>query len=163
MKWSKQFIRFVIIFLLQILLINNLHISGLCHPYLYIVCLLIMPITLPNWAELIIGALVGLIMDAFCNSPGIHMAACTLLMLIRPYLIGRMVADSERLTDEIDLSTMSTMSFFIYATVLIVTHHVMVFVLTNWFHGWLFTIGQIIISSAITLGLVFGYLFIKKK
>ena len=84
-------------------------------------------------------------------------------MLIRPYLIGRMVADSERLTDEIDLSTMSTMSFFIYATVLIVTHHVMVFVLTNWFHGWLFTIGQIIISSAITLGLVFGYLFIKKK
>ena len=122
-----------------------------------------MPITLPNWAELIIGALVGLLMDAFCNSPGVHMAACTLVMLIRPYIIKSMVADSERLTDEIDLSVMSTISFGIYASVLILVHHIMVFVLTNWFHGLFFTLGQIVISSIITLGLVFSYLMIQKK
>ena len=163
MKWIKQFIQFVVIFLLQILLINNLHISGLCHPYLYIVCLLMMPVTLPNWAELIIGALAGMMMDAFSNSPGVHMAACTLLMFIRPYMIKRMVAESERLTDEIDLSVMSNMTFAIYSAVLILIHHVMVFVLTNWFYNILFTLGQILVSSTITFGLVFGYVFMRKK
>lgn len=163
MKWIKQFIQFVIIFLLQVLLINNLHLGGLCHPYLYIVCLLIMPITLPDWADLLIGALIGLVMDAFFNSPGVHMAACTLLMLVRPYLIKRMVADSERLTDEIDLSTMSMMSFSIYASALILIHHTMVFTLTNWFHGILFTIEQIVISGIISFGLILGYVFIRKK
>ncbi len=77
------------------MLINNLQLGGYCHPYLYVVCLLVMPLTLPRWVDLLIGALVGLTLDAFCNSAGVHMAACTMLMLIRPYLIERMVVDSE--------------------------------------------------------------------
>jgi len=91
------------------------------------------------------------------------MAACTLLMFIRPYMIKRMVAESERLTDEIDLSVMSNMTFAIYSAVLILIHHVMVFVLTNWFYNLLFTLGQILVSSTITFGLVFGYVFMRKK
>ena len=163
MKWIKQLIRFIIVLLLQVLLINNLQISGLCHPYLYVVCLLMMPITLPRWVDLLIGALVGLVIDAFCNSAGVHMAACTLIMLIRPYQIERMIVESERLTDEIGFSSIGPSSFSIYAALLIVIHHAMVFFLTNWFHSFLFTLLQIAISSIVTYGLVIGYEFIRKK
>lgn len=115
------------------MLINNLQLGGYCHPYLYVVCLLVMPLTLPRWVDLVIGALVGLTLDAFCNSAGVHMAACTMLMLIRPYLIERMVVDSERLTDEINVSSIGMSTFSIYAAILIASHHALVFLLTNWF------------------------------
>ncbi|MBQ2541115.1 MAG: rod shape-determining protein MreD [Paludibacteraceae bacterium] len=163
MKWIRQTIRFIVLLLLQVLLINNLRISGYCHPYLYVACLLVMPITLPRWVDLIIGAFVGLILDAFCNSAGVHMAACTMVMLIRPYLIERMVVESERLTDEINISSIGPTSFSIYAAILIAAHHVVVFFLTNWFHSVLFTLGQITVSAAITYGLVIGYEFLRKK
>lgn len=163
MKWIKQLIQFIIILLLQVLLINNLHIGGWCYPCLYVVCLLAMPITLPRWVDLLIGALVGLIIDAFCNSAGVHMAACTLIMLIRRYQIERMVVESERLTDEINFESIGPASFSVYAALLIVVHHSTVFFLTNWFHSFLFTLLQIAISAAITYGLVIGYEFIRKK
>ena len=149
--------------MLQVLLINNLRISGLCYPFLYVLCLLVMPLTLPRWVDLIIGALVGLIMDAFCNSAGVHMAACTAIMLIRPYMIERMVVDSERLTDEISISTIGSTTFSIYAAILIAIHHTIVFFLTNWFHSIFFTLGQIAVSAIITYALVIGYEFIRKK
>ena len=101
MDWTKQIGRYIVVMLLQVLLFNRLQLAGICHPYIYILCLLMMPITLPNSVEMLIGALVGLVMDVFCNSMGIHMAACVLIMLLRPYLIGRMVSDKERLTEEI--------------------------------------------------------------
>lgn len=163
MGWIKQIVRFILIALLQGLLINNLRISGLCHPYLYVLCLLVMPITLPAWGELLIGSIVGLIIDTYCNSPGVHMAACTALMLARPYLIKHLVVDSERLTDEINLSSLGPNTFSIYAGILIAGHHIMVFVLTNWFQDWLFTLGQILVSTAISFGLIMGYEFIRRK
>lgn len=163
MKWIKQVIRFILILLLQVMLINNLQLGGYCHPYLYVVCLLVMPLTLPRWVDLLIGALVGLTLDAFCNSAGVHMAACTMLMLIRPYLIERMVVDSERLTDEINVSSIGMSTFSIYAAILIASHHALVFLLTNWFSSILFTLLQTVVSAVITYGLVLGYEFIRKK
>ena len=91
MEWTKQFGRYIVVMLLQVLLFNQLQLWGICHPYIYILCLMMMPITLPLSVEMIIGAIAGLIMDVFCNSIGIHMAACILLMFIRPYLLGVIV------------------------------------------------------------------------
>lgn len=122
-----------------------------------------MPITLPKWADLLIGSMVGIIMDSYCNSPGVHMATCTAMMLARPYLIEHLVMDSERLTDEINLSTLGVNTFSIYASILITGHHLMVFILTNWFQNFWFTIAQIIVSSAIGFGLIWGYEYIRKK
>ena len=75
MVWIKQTGRFLLLLLLQVLLINNLQFLGVCHPYIYIFSLLVMPITLPRWADMLIGGVVGLILDMFCNSLGVMLAA----------------------------------------------------------------------------------------
>ena len=67
MEWTKQFGRYIVVMLLQVLLFNQLQLWGICHPYIYILCLMMMPITLPLSVEMIIGAIAGLIMDVFCN------------------------------------------------------------------------------------------------
>ena len=87
MDWTKQFIRYVVVMLLQVLLFDRLQLGGVCHPYIYVLCLLMFPITLPRSVDMLLGAAVGLIMDICCNSLGIHIAACVLLMFIRPYLL----------------------------------------------------------------------------
>ena len=97
MDWTRQLGRYAIVMLLQVLLFNQLQLWGVCHPYIYILCLLMMPITLPHSIDMVIGAVIGLVMDVFCNSIGVHMAGCILLMFIRPYLLGAIVNDKDRL------------------------------------------------------------------
>ena len=48
-----------------------------------LLCLLMMPITLPHISDMLIGAMVGLVMDIFCNSLGVHMGACILAPVFR--------------------------------------------------------------------------------
>ena len=105
MDWSKQIGRYVLIMLLQVLVFNQLQLWGVCHPYIYVLCLLMMPITLPLSVDMLIGAAAGFIMDIFCNSMGIHMASCILLMYARRYLLGVIVNDRERLNEQISPGT----------------------------------------------------------
>ena len=103
MDWSKQIIRYIIVMALQVLLFDQLQLLGACHPYVYVLCLLMMPITIPASVQMLIGAAAGIVMDIFCNSLGVHMAACILVMFIRPYLIGAIVSDKDRLNEQISL------------------------------------------------------------
>lgn len=157
MIWIKQTGRFLLLLLLQVLLINNLQFLGVCHPYIYIFSLLVMPITLPRWADMLIGGVVGLILDMFCNSLGVHIAACIMLMYVRPYLIGAYVSDRERLTDEIDVRSIGVVNFVKYTILLVLLHHTMVFFLTAWSvqHFW-FTLLEVVVSSIVSILLIIG-------
>ena len=157
MGWIKQTGRFLLLLLLQVLLINNLQFLGVCHPYIYIFSLLVMPITLPRWADMLIGGVAGLILDMFCNSLGVHIAACIMLMYVRPHLIGAYVSDRERLTDEIDIRSIGVVNFVKYTVLLVLLHHTMVFFLTAWSvqHFW-FTLLEVVVSSIISILLLIG-------
>ena len=157
MVWIKQTGRFLLLLLLQVLLINNLQFLGVCHPYIYIFSLLVMPITLPRWADMLIGGVAGLILDMFCNSLGVHIAACIMLMYVRPYLIGAYVSDRERLTDEIDVRSIGVVNFVKYTILLVLLHHTMVFFLTAWSmqHFW-FTLLEVVVSSIVSILLIIG-------
>ena len=106
MDWTKQIVRYVVVMLLQVLLFDQLQLMGICHPYIYVLCLLMMPITLPRISDMLIGAVVGLVMDIFCNSLGVHMTACILLMYVRPYLLSVLVNESDRLNEQLSLRTL---------------------------------------------------------
>lgn len=157
MVWIKQTGRFLLLLLLQVLLINNLQFLGVCHPYIYIFSLLVMPITLPRWADMLIGGVAGLILDMFCNSLGVHIAACIMLMYVRPHLIGAYVSDRERLTDEIDIRSIGMVNFVKYTVLLVLLHHTMVFFLTAWSvqHFW-FTLLEVVVSSIVSILLIIG-------
>jgi len=144
--------------LLQVLLFNQLQFFGVCHPYIYIVCLLMMPITLSHNADLLIGAAAGLIMDIFCNSLGVHMAACTLIMLIRPYLIGAIVNDKDRLNEQITLRAIGLEALVKYVVIMVMLHHLVVFTLAAW--SWThmgFVLLETLVSSMVTILLIIGY------
>ena len=144
--------------ILQVLLFDQLQLLGVCHPYIYVLCLLMMPITLSHSADMIIGAVVGLIMDIFCNSMGIHTAACIFIMFIRPYLIGAIVNDKDRLNEQISLRSLGMEALLRYVVILLVIHHLIVFLLAawNWAHIG-FVLVETLVSSLVTISIIIGY------
>jgi len=158
MEWTKQLGRYAVVMLLQVLLFNQLQLWGACHPYIYVLCLLMMPITLPHSLDMLIGAAAGIIMDIFCNSLGIHTAACILLMFIRPYLISAFVMDKDRLNEQISSRSIGMEAMIKYTVVLVLIHHATVFALAAWsWHHIGFVILETVVSSTITAFLVIGY------
>ena len=158
MDWTKQIGRYILVMVLQVLLFNQLQLWGACHPYIYILCLLMMPITLPHSVDMIIGAAVGLVMDVFCNSLGVHTAACILLMYVRPYLIGALVNDKDRLNEQISLRAIGMEALLKYVVILVVLHHLTVFLLAAWSWAHIsFVLLETLVSSVITILLILGY------
>lgn len=164
MEWTKQIGRYLLVMLLQVLLFDQLQLWGACHPYIYVLCLLMMPITLPHSADMLIGAFAGFIMDIFCNSLGVHMAACILLMYIRPYLIGFIVNDKDRLNEQISLHAIGMEALLKYTVIMVLIHHLTVFSLAAWSWSHMgFVLLETIVSSTITILLVIGYNILRYK
>ena len=158
MDWTKQIGRYIVVMLLQVFLFDQLQLLGVCHPYIYVLCLLMMPITLPHSADMIIGAVVGLIMDIFCNSLGVHTASCIFIMFIRPYMIGALVNDKDRLNEQISLRALGVEALFKYVVILVLVHHLMVFLLAAWSWSHIgFVLMETIVSSIITISVIMGY------
>lgn len=79
--------RFVSLLILQVVLFDNIELFGFVTPYPYIIFILLYPLN-ANRAGLIASSFfLGLILDAFSNSGGVHAAACVSLAYFRePFL-----------------------------------------------------------------------------
>ena len=164
MNWTKQILPYVAVMLIQVLILNQLQLFGICHPYVFILILIMMPITLPRSADMIIGALLGLLMDLFCNSLGVHMAACVLLTCLRRPMISNIVTDESRLNRQIDSKTIGQASFIKYAAVLIVIYHASVVMLSAWSFAHVgFMISEIVVSSLLSGLMIIGYDILRSK
>jgi len=146
----RHIIRCLAFILIQWLLINNLHWLGIFHPFIYILPLIFLP-SIPRWVEMLIGAAVGLMMDLICSTPGVHMAATVALAYFRPLLIGRLIQDAQRISTQMNSSTMGDWQFFMMLSVMIVLHHTLVFLMEAWsLEHFFWLILTILVSSIIT-------------
>lgn len=148
--------RIVFLIILQALLINNLHWLGIFHPFIYVIGLILLPATLPRWAEMLIGAAVGLVMDTICSTAGVQMAACVAVAYFRPLLINHLVQEAQRVSSQVCSNTIGTWQFFILSVLMIILHHTLVIMLEAWSmqHLW-WSILTIFVSSAVTFVLTF--------
>lgn len=164
MAWNKHLIRLIALLLIQVLILNQLQFFGLCHPYVFILFLLMMPISLPRSIDLIIAALVGLVMDLFCNSLGVHMAACILIAFLRRPMITNLVMDETRLRGDINSVALGRIGFFKYATMLIFVYHTAVVLLCAWSFAHIgFNLLQILLSSLVSGLIIIGYDILQSK
>jgi hypothetical protein len=109
----------------------------------------------------------GLTIDSFYNTPGLHAAACTLLAFVRILFISITVQKEGFDNDpEPTLSIMGFRWFFTYALVLTLFHHFFLFNLEVFRLSEIqYTFTRFILSSVFTvfLMLVSGLLFFRRK
>ncbi|WP_281238720.1 MULTISPECIES: rod shape-determining protein MreD [Flavobacterium] len=76
--------RFVFLLALQILVFNNMNFGGYVSAFPYILFIILYPVNGNKSNLLLASFFLGIIMDLFCNSGGVHAAACVLLAYLRP-------------------------------------------------------------------------------
>ena len=83
----RGFIYFVVLVLVQVLILNNIHFLRVATPFLYLYFILKMPVGSSRTNVVFFSFLIGLTIDVFSNTPGMHAFACTLAGFIRHSLI----------------------------------------------------------------------------
>ncbi|PAW95211.1 rod shape-determining protein MreD [Mucilaginibacter sp. MD40] len=160
-------VRFVMLVLLQVFLLKNISLYNLATPYLYILFVLLLPFETPNILLFVLSFILGLTIDAFYDTPGLHAAACTLLALVRVLFISITVQkDGFDNEPEPTLSIMGFRWFFTYALILTLFHHFFLFNLEVFRLSEIdYTLVRFLLSTVFTvfLILVSGLLFFRKK
>ncbi|GAB1360756.1 rod shape-determining protein MreD [Porphyromonadaceae bacterium] len=112
--------------LVQTLIINNINLWGIAAPQLYIYTLLILPATLSRNLLLTIGFLVGLTIDIFCNTLGMHtLAIITAAFLQKPILSLFHKRGVE--VEEYSIRTLGVSSYMKFCSLFVLTHHLLLF------------------------------------
>lgn len=165
-NYFRAFITGFLLLLLQVLVLKDIVLfeDGFC--FAYILILLLIPIDTSRTVQLFVGFLVGLLMDSFYLTFGIHAAACTLLMFVRPYWLRIMTPSGGYDTGaKINIHNQGFQWFVSYILPLIWIHSLTLFAIE--ISKWKL-LGQIITRSfysaifTLIIVLIIQYLFYKK-
>ena len=80
-------LRFIALLLVQVVVCNNINFLGYINPYIYIVFIFLFPIRDSRIVLLLISFLLGILVDMFSDSGGVHAAAAVNLAYARPLLL----------------------------------------------------------------------------
>ena len=162
--WLKYISICILLLFLQVLLFDNLHWLGLVHPFIYIWAIILLPIELPRWGQMLIGAAIGMVMDLFTHAPGIHMAGCVMIAYLRPLLVAGVVQDIDRLKGAVTSDTIGMGNWMRILAILVAVHHIIVFMLEAFtFAHFGFTLLQIILSGVFSYTLILMLEYVRKN
>ncbi len=149
--------RFVFFIALQVLVLNNIHLfDGLIVPYLYPIIILLLPLNLAHWAVMLVALGVGLSVDSFTNTLGMHASAAVLIGYLRGILLKWISPrDGYDAGQKPTLSDMGWSWFLSYAGLLIFIHHLWFFNIEHFQFDYFFrTQVRVLFSTVFTLFLI---------
>lgn len=162
--WLKYISICILLLFLQVLLFDNLYWLGLVHPFIYIWAIILLPIELPRWGQMLIGATLGMVMDLFTHAPGIHMAGCVMIAYLRPLLVAGVVQDIDRLKGAVTSDTIGMGNWMRILAILVAVHHIIVFMLEAFtFAHFGYTLLQIILSGVFSYTLILMLEYVRKN
>lgn len=120
--------RFILLLAAQVLIFNNFNFLGYINPFPYILFIILYPVNGNKYWLLATSFLLGIIMDLFCNSGGVHTTACILLAYFRPTLFKFSFGLSYEY-QTVRLNDILTPERFSFIFLAIVIHHLTLFIL----------------------------------
>lgn len=137
-------IRFVVLVLVQVLICNHIDFLGFINPYVYILFIMLFPVKNNRILFLLLAFLLGLTIDLFLDSGGIHAAASVAVAYARPVILkssfGTIYEYQSIKFDLVDFG-----SKLIYIVFVTVVHHLILFSLE------IFSISKILLILQKTL------------
>lgn len=164
--YVKHFLRFIFLVFFQVFILNNIEVSGYINPYLYILFVILLPIDTDRWLLLISAFLLGLSVDIFSDTAGMHAAAATLAAFARPAIINLATQKQEVDTGtEPSVKEFGFRNFFTYSFLVTSIHHISLFYIEVLrFSEFFSTLYRAVLSVIFTMILILitNYLFLKK-
>ena len=152
-RWLiKYVVIFVVLVLIQVLFLNQMQISGYLNPYIYILFVMLLPLSAPRYIVLLSGFLIGLTVDIFLNSLGLHAAATVFIAYIRPFIIRSISDREEEINDYPGLKQNKFSWFLYYSAVMVFFHHFILFYLEIFsFTQFFSTLLRVVLSSLLSV------------
>jgi rod shape-determining protein MreD len=147
---------FIILILLQVVLFNNIQFSGYINPYIYIMFILLLPVEIPAWLLLLLSFAMGIIIDLFSGSPGMHSSATVLAGFVRPFIL-RIVSprDGYEARSEPSMFNYGFVWFLTYTVMIVLIHHTALFYLEVFrFTDFFRTMLRVLLSSLFTIAFI---------
>lgn len=154
---------FVLLVVLQLIIFNNIEFSGYINPYVYVMFILILPVSIPSWILLLLSFLTGSVIDLFTGTLGVHAFASVLAGFVRPWVLSLNVTAEGTEGDMSPSAYRSSLRWFLVYTVTVVfVHHlalffVEIFSLRHFFH----TLLRVLLSTAVTSFFIVLFDFIR--
>ena len=143
-SFFKYTLYFVLYILVQVLILNNILFFGFINPYLYILFIITLPSTMTRDATLLVGFLMGLIIDIFSGTPGFNAFATLLIAYIKPFFQKTFGPREEHDLIIPSFKTYGVGMFLQYAGYLVLIHHLMFFLIEA---GSIFKFQSILIKT----------------
>lgn len=151
----KYVVMFITLVLVQVLILNQVQLGGFINPYVYILFIMLLPLSLPRYVVLILGFLLGLSIDMFMNSLGIHAAATVFIAYLRPLVVRSISNREEDRSDYPGLHQNKFSWFLLYTTIMVFLHHIVLFYVEVFTFSHFFeTLYHVFLSSLFTVFLI---------
>jgi hypothetical protein len=161
----KNIILFIVIILIQVLVLNNIQLSGFINPYIYILFIMMLPFETPGWLVLVLSFVIGLSIDSFSNTMGMHASASIFVGFIRHYLL-KLLAPREGYESgtEPRIKYYGINWFLRYTIAMVVLHHTFLFYTEVFrFSDFFITFFRVFVSSLFSIGLIIVSQFVMYK
>lgn len=150
-------LRFILLVLMQVLIIQNINLTGYVILLPYVMAIILLPFETNKALVLFASFLLGVCVDYFYDSSGLHATACTVMGFSRYYVL-KYIAPREGYDVGVrpTVEDMGLEWFLRYAGTLVLIHHFCLFYLEIFrFSEFFSTLLRVILSSTGTLLLIY--------
>lgn len=139
--YIKNILRFCIIVIIQVFILNKITLhwftepaGALFVPFVYPLFILLLPFETPVWVLLFSGFFLGVTVDTFMTTAGIHTCATVLIAYLRTNVLNALMPRdlTEYINQQPSIKNMGWVPFLVYSGFLILIHHIVFFSIESW-------------------------------
>lgn len=155
--------RFVLLVFLQVFLLNNINLAGFINPYVYILFILLYPTDGNQSLLIFLSFLLGLSVDIFEDSGGVHAGACAFVAYIRPIVLKYSFGISYEY-NSVNVKKAGSIERLTYVVAIVFLHHFVMFALEIFsFNHIMLLLKSTLFSGIFTVVLIIGSLILFTK
>ena len=155
--------RFILLIFIQVLILNEFNVFGYINPVIYQLLIILLPFNINSVQKLILAFILGISMDIFEDSGGIHAAATLTISYLRPLFLR----NSFGLSYDYQTLKFYDAPFrerFNYISIMVLVHHTVLFSLEIFsVDHLLFFVKKTIYSSVFSILLIIIILNLIRK
>jgi len=164
--YLRNILIFFVVILLQVLLLDNIQLGGYLSPFFYVIFIVLLPFETPKWLLLSLAFALGLSVDLFNGTPGMHASASVFMAFVRPFTLNNFSPRDGYQSGTFPRIYYYGINWFTkYTLILVLSHHFFLFFVEAFrFSDIFFTLARIILSTILTsILIVLSQYFIYRK
>lgn len=157
----RYILMFVVLVAVQVLFLNQIQFSGFINPYIYVAFIMLLPLSTPRYAILLFSFLIGITVDIFSNSLGVHAFASVFASYLRGPIIRTITNREEDMSDYPGLAQNGFSWFLSYTAIMVALHHFALFYIEVFtFNNFFDTLYRVFLSSVFSIFVIITSQFI---